>query len=87
MTGGNHERGMSLKHQKGLGLFDMVIAGLSGAIGVEIFVLLNYAYFHLAGPAVLYALVFGGIINLLIMLSYSELSAAMPLVGRRIHLH
>jgi basic amino acid/polyamine antiporter, APA family len=70
-----------LKRAKGLGLFDIVIAGLSGAIGVEIFILLNYAYFHLAGPAVLYALIFGGIINLLIMLSYSELSAAMPLAG------
>jgi APA family basic amino acid/polyamine antiporter len=71
----------NLKRAKGLGLFDIVISGLSGAIGVEIFILLNYAYFNLAGPAVLYALIFGGIINLLIMLSYSELSAAMPLVG------
>jgi basic amino acid/polyamine antiporter, APA family len=74
-------REMPSKNRKGLRLFDVVIAGLSGAIGVEIFVLLNYAYFNLAGPAVLYALVFGGIINLLIMLSYSELSAALPLEG------
>jgi basic amino acid/polyamine antiporter, APA family len=74
-------REMPFKNHKGLKLFDVVIAGLSGAIGVEIFVLLNYAYFHLAGPAVLYALVFGGIINLLVMLSYSELGAAMPLAG------
>jgi len=70
-----------MKLSKGLKLFDVVIAGLSGAIGVEIFVLLNYAYFHLAGPAVLVALILGGIINLLIMLSYCELSAAMPLIG------
>jgi basic amino acid/polyamine antiporter, APA family len=81
MTGGNHERGILMMRKKGLKLFDVVIAGLSGAIGVEIFVLLNYAYFHLAGPDVLYALVLGGIINLLLMLSYSELSAAMPLAG------
>jgi len=39
-----------MKLSKGLKLFDVVIAGLSGAIGVEIFVLLNYAYFHLAEP-------------------------------------
>jgi APA family basic amino acid/polyamine antiporter len=69
------------KKTKGLGLFDVVISGLSGAIGVEIFVLLNYAYFHLAGSAVLIAVALGGIINLLMMLSYCELGAAMPLVG------
>ncbi len=70
-----------MKKTKGLGLFDIVIAGLSGAIGFEIFVLLNYAYFHLAGPAIVFALALGGLINLLIMLSYCELGAAMPLVG------
>jgi APA family basic amino acid/polyamine antiporter len=74
-------RAKSTKSSKGLGVFDIVVAGLSGAIGFEIFVLLNYAYFHLAGPAIVYALAFGGIINLLVMLSYSELAAAMPLVG------
>ncbi|MCW4017264.1 MAG: APC family permease [Candidatus Bathyarchaeota archaeon] len=71
----------STKKKKGIGLFDIVITGLSGAIGFEIFVLLNYAYFHLAGPDIVYALVLGGIINLLIMLSYAELSSAMPLIG------
>ena len=43
------------KKSKGFGLFDIVMAGLSGAIGFEIFVLLNYAYFHLAGPDMLIA--------------------------------
>ncbi len=66
---------------KGFGLFDIVIAGLSGAIGFEIFVLLNYAYFHLAGPDMLTALALGGVINFLIMLSYCELATAMPKVG------
>jgi APA family basic amino acid/polyamine antiporter len=70
-----------MKRARGLGLFDIVIAGLSGAIGFEIFVLLNYAYFHLAGAAMVFALALGGVINLLIMLSYCELGAAMPLVG------
>jgi len=55
--------------------------GLSGAIGFEIFVLLNYAYFDLAGPSMISALFFCGIINLITMLSYSELSAAIPEVG------
>lgn len=55
--------------------------GLGGAIGFEIFVLLNYAYFDLAGPSMISALLFCGIINLVTMLSYSELSAALPEVG------
>ena len=69
------------KKTKTLGLFDIVMAGLSGAIGFEIFVLLDYAYFHLAGPDMLIALALGGAINFLIMLSYCELAAAMPKVG------
>ena len=71
----------SAKKSKGLKLFDIVITGLSGAIGFEIFILLNYAYFHLAGPAIVFALALGGLINLLIILSYCELGAAMPFVG------
>jgi basic amino acid/polyamine antiporter, APA family len=71
----------SPKKSKGVGLFDIVMAGLSGAIGFEIFVLLNYAYFHLAGANMLIALVLGGAINFLIMLSYSELATSMPKVG------
>lgn len=55
--------------------------GLSGAIGFEIFVLLNYGYFNLSGPSVISALIFCGLINLTTMLSYSELSAAIPEVG------
>ena len=64
-----------------LGLFNVVMLGLSGAIGFEIFVLLDYAYFHLAGPSIIVSLVLAGIINLLIMLSYCELGAAIPKVG------
>jgi len=66
---------------KGIGLTDIIFVGLSGAIGFEIFVLLDYAYFHLAGPDLLIALALGGAFNILIMLSYSELSAAMPTMG------
>jgi amino acid transporter len=55
--------------------------GLGGAIGFEIFALLDYAYFNLAGPSMISALFFCGIINLTTMLSYSELSAALPEVG------
>jgi len=55
--------------------------GLGGAIGFEIFVLLDYAYFDLAGPTMVSALFLCGLINILTMFSYSELSAAIPKVG------
>ena len=72
---------MRLGNERNLGLFSAVMIGLSGAIGYEIFVLLNYAYFDLAGPSMISALLFCGIINLVTMFSYSELSAAIPEVG------
>jgi len=64
-----------------LGLFDAVMMGLSGAIGFEIFVLMDYAYFHLAGSGMILALLLGGLTNLLIMFSYCELGAAIPEIG------
>jgi APA family basic amino acid/polyamine antiporter len=70
-----------LTDEKKHGLFGAIIMGLGGAIGFEIFALLNYAYFDLAGSSMISALFFCGIINLLTMLSYSELSAALPEVG------
>ena len=57
------------------------MAGLSGAIGFEIFALTDYAYFDLAGSNITLSLLLGGLINLLIMFSYCELAAAIPEVG------
>jgi APA family basic amino acid/polyamine antiporter len=70
-----------LANEKKHGLASAIVMGLSGAIGFEIFVLLNYAYFNLSGPSVISAIIFCGLINLTTMLSYSELSAAFPKVG------
>ncbi len=70
-----------MKMKRELGLFDAVIMGLSGSIGFEIFVLMDYAYFSLAGSGMVLALLLGGLVNLLIMFSYCELSAAIPEVG------
>ncbi len=70
-----------MKSKRELGLFDAVMMGLGGAIGFEIFVLLDYAYFNLAKSGIVLALLLGGLINLLTMLSYCELSTAIPEVG------
>jgi APA family basic amino acid/polyamine antiporter len=70
-----------MKKTRTLGLFNIVMIGLSGAIGFEVFVLLDYAYFHLAGSDIVLAVLLAGVINLLIMLSYCELGAAIPEVG------
>lgn len=56
--------------------------GLSGAIGFEIFVLLDYPYFNLElGASIVFGLLLAGLVNLLIMLNYCELSTAIPEVG------
>ncbi len=68
------------KAPRELGLFQAVIIGLGGAIGIEIFVLLNYAT-YLAGSTIVLVLFVCGIINLLTMLSFCELGAAVPEVG------
>ena len=64
-----------------LGFFGTMILALGGAIGFEIFVLLDYAYFSLAGPGVIFALVLCGFVNLLTMFSYAECCAVIPEVG------
>lgn len=65
-----------------LGLFDAIMVGLGGGMGIEIFVLLNYAAdVQVAGSAVVLALFLSGLTNLLYMLSYCELGSAVPEVG------
>lgn len=75
------EDNIQLPTERRFGLSRAVIMGLGGAIGFEIFVLLDYAYFNLAGPSMVSALLVCGFLNLLTMFSYSELSAAIPEVG------
>jgi APA family basic amino acid/polyamine antiporter len=70
-----------MKRRRSQGFFNILMAGLGGALGFEVFVLMDYAYFHLAGPDIILAVLLAGVINLLIMLSYCELGAAIPEVG------
>ena len=71
-----------METKRELGLFSTVMMGLSGAIGFEIFVLLDYTYrLTESGITLTLVLVLAGLLNLIIMFSYCELSAAMPEVG------
>ncbi|MBE0520246.1 amino acid permease [Candidatus Bathyarchaeota archaeon] len=71
-----------LKTKRKLGFFDALMMGLSGAIGFEIFILLDYPYFNLElGAGIVFGLLLAGLVNLLIMFNYCELSTAMPEVG------
>jgi len=63
-----------------LGLFQATMMGIGGAISAGVFVTLGYAA-TLAGTALIVAMVLCGIINLLTMLSYAELGAAIPSAG------
>jgi len=71
-----------LKIGRELGLFDAIMVGLGGGMGIEIFVLLNYAAdIQVAGSAVVLSLFLSGLTTLLYMLSYCELGSAIPEVG------
>jgi amino acid transporter len=63
-----------------LGLLHATMMGIGGAICAGVFVTIGYAA-TLAGTALIIAMILCGIINLLTMLSYSELGAAIPSAG------
>jgi APA family basic amino acid/polyamine antiporter len=66
--------------ERRIGLFYGVIAGLGSTLGIEFFVLLDYAT-ELAGPGIVISLVLAGLLNLLIMFNYAELSSSISMVG------
>jgi len=72
---------MEEKHLKReLGLLHTTMMGIGGAICAGVFVTLGYAA-TLAGTALIVAMILCGIINMLTMLSYAELGAALPSAG------
>ena len=72
---------MSKQHLKrDLGLLHATMMGIGGAICAGVFVTLGYAA-TLAGTPLVIVMIFCGVINLLTMLSYAELGAAIPSAG------
>ncbi len=67
-----------LKRQLHLG--QVVMLGTAGAIGAEIFVLTGHAA-GMVGPAVVLALLIGGILSYSVALNYCELATAYPVTG------
>ena len=66
--------------ERRIGLFYGVIAGLGSTLGIEFLVLLDYAV-ELSGPGIVISLALAGLINLLIMFNYAELSSSISMVG------
>lgn len=63
-----------------LGLLQVTMLGVGASIGVGVFVLLGQAA-AMAGPSVIVGLILSGVVNLLSILSFCELGAALPEVG------
>ena len=63
-----------------LGLLQITMLGVGASIGVGVFVLLGQAA-AMAGPSVIVGLILSGIVNMLSILSFCELGAALPEVG------
>jgi len=71
---------MKPKSAREVGLFYGIIAGMSGAFGIEFFTLLEYSTL-LAGPAVILSLLLCGILNMLTMFTYCELGSSISRLG------
>ena len=69
-----------IKLKRELGLFSTIMLGVGGAICAGVFVTLGYAS-SMAGSSLIIVMVVGGVINLLTMLSFAELGAALPHAG------
>lgn len=70
----------SRKLKRQLNLAQIVMLGTAGAIGAEIFVLTGHAA-GMAGPAMVLAIIIGGVLSYSIALNYSELATAYPVTG------
>lgn len=66
--------------KRSIGLFQLTMIGVGGTIGTGIFFILSEAV-PVAGPAVIWSFIIGGIVAGLSVLCYAELSSAVPVSG------
>jgi APA family basic amino acid/polyamine antiporter len=69
-----------VKKKKHFGFFYGIVTGLGATLGIEFLVLIDYATL-LAGPGIIISLILSGLINLIIMFNYAELSSCISKVG------
>jgi APA family basic amino acid/polyamine antiporter len=69
-----------VKQKRKIGFFYGIITGLGATLGIEFLVLIDYAT-QLAGPSIIFSLILSGLINLIIMFNYAELSSCISKVG------
>lgn len=79
MTGRKSRQG-KINGEKQIGLLELIMLGLGGAIGSGIFVASGIPV-HLAGPGVILVFLTGGIINMLVLMMLAEMGVAQPVSG------
>ncbi len=68
------------KLKRQLSLLQVVMLGTAGAIGAEIFVLTGHAA-AISGPAMILAILIGGLLSYSIAMNYGELASSFPVTG------
>jgi amino acid transporter len=71
---------IEVKLNRDLGFFDITMIGIAGMIGAGVFALTGIAA-GVAGPALIFAFLFNGIIATITALAYAELGSAIPQAG------
>jgi amino acid transporter len=66
--------------KRSIGLFSLTMIGVGGTLGTGIFFILSQAV-PVAGPAVIFSFVIGGIVAGLTALCYAEMAGAVPVSG------
>ena len=66
--------------KRSIGLFSLTMIGVGGTLGTGIFFILSQAV-PVAGPAVIWSFVIGGVVAGLTALCYAEMAGAVPVSG------
>lgn len=66
--------------KRSIGLFSLTMIGVGGTLGTGIFFILSQAV-PVAGPAVIWSFVIGGVVAGLTALCYAEMAGAVPASG------